>query len=81
MSNYPRSQDGYLQTGQANSYRVRGEGNNWWVEGTDNNNVWVDAEPGTRYETAHAAEEAAEELAAQKADDLASAAADVRARR
>ncbi len=53
----------------------------WGVEGTDNNNVWVDAEPGTRYETAHAAEEAAEELAAQKADDLASAAADVRARR
>ena len=61
-----RSQDRYLRTGQPNQYRVCGEGANWWVEGTDNNNVWVDAEPGFRYATAEAAREAAEMLASQK---------------
>ena len=58
-----RSQDSYLRTGNANEYRVRGERGDWWVEGTDNNRVWVDAEPSTRYRTKVEAIEAARELA------------------
>ncbi len=65
MSSYPRSQDQYLRTGKENEYRVRGERGNWWVEGTDNNRVWVDAEPGFRYPTKREAIEAARELASQ----------------
>lgn len=60
-----RSQDSYLRTGNANEYRVRGERGNWWVEGTDNNHVWVDAEPGFRHPTKAEATEAARELAGQ----------------
>lgn len=60
-----RSQDSYLRTGNANEYRVRGERGNWWVEGTDNNRVWVDAEPGSRYATKAEAISAARELASQ----------------
>jgi hypothetical protein len=57
-----RSQDQYMETGEPNSYRVRGERGNWWIEGTDNNNVWVDAEPGFRYRTKREAQEAADTL-------------------
>lgn len=39
-----RSQDRYMRTGQANACRVRGERGNWWVEVTDNNSAWSDAE-------------------------------------
>lgn len=60
-----RSQDSYLRTGNANEYRVRGERGNWWVEVTDNNCVWVDAEPSTRYRTKAEAIEAASEIASQ----------------
>ena len=63
--NMNRSQDRYLRTGNANEYRVRGQRGNWWVEGTDNNQVWVDAEPGFRYRTKAKAVEAARELAVQ----------------
>ena len=64
-----RSQDSYLQTGPANALRVRGENDNWWIEGTDNNNVWVDAEPGTRYRTQDEAEDAMENLAASRREE------------
>lgn len=60
-----RSQDRYLRTGNANEYRVRGQRGNWWVEGTDNNRVWVEATPGFRYTTKREAIEAARELASQ----------------
>lgn len=58
--NTERSQDRYLRTGQANQYRVRGCEGQWYVESTDNNNVWVAAEPGTRdyFLKQHAAESA-----------------------
>lgn len=64
-----RSQDSYLQTATANSLRVRGEGDNWWIEGTDKNNVWVDAEPGFRYSTQDEAEEAMENLVASRREE------------
>jgi hypothetical protein len=67
MSTTSRSQDSYMKTGSPNQFRVRGQRGDWWVEGTDNNNVWVDAEqPGTRYRTKAEAQEAARSLAAQK---------------
>ena len=65
-SQITRSQDRYLRTGQPNQFRVRGENENWWVEGTDNNNVWVDAEPGNRYASKADAMDAALDLAAMK---------------
>jgi hypothetical protein len=65
MSSYPRSQDSYLRTGPENSFRVRGGGGVWWVESTDNNGVWVDAEPGFRYADSDEATEAAEFLASE----------------
>ena len=58
------TRDSYLRTGNANEYRVRGELGNWWVEGTDANHVWVDAESDTRYPTKSDAISAARELAA-----------------
>lgn len=64
-----RSQDSYLRTGPDNSLRVRGEGNNWWIEGTDNNGVWVDAEPSRRYPTADEAAAAMEELAKSRHEE------------
>lgn len=67
MSNQ-HSQDSYLRTGNANSIRVRGEGSNWWIEGTDNNNVWVDVDPSVRYSTQDDAEEAMETLAEFRRD-------------
>jgi hypothetical protein len=57
------SQDRYLRTGEAKTYRVRGDRGNWWVEGTDSNRVWVDAEPGTRCRTQAEAIQAALEFA------------------
>ena len=60
-----RSQDRYMTTGQVREYRVRGERGNWWVEGTDNNSVWVDAEPGFRYPNKREAMQAARNLAVE----------------
>ena len=60
-----RSQDRYMLTGNANEYRVRGERGNWRVEGTDNNRVWVNAEPGFRCATKAEAVSVARELASQ----------------
>jgi len=56
----------YIQTGNANEFRVRGQRGNWWVEGTDNNQVWVDAEPGARFATKREAMDAARDWAEQR---------------
>lgn len=57
------SQERYLRTGRPNSFRVRGERGNWWVESTDNNNVWLDAEGGVYYRAKREAIDALRELA------------------
>lgn len=51
-----------IQTGEPGQFRVRGQDDNWWVEGTDRNGVWVDAEPEFRYITKEEAENAKKEL-------------------
>lgn len=57
----------YLQTGNPNELRVRGSGSNWWIEVTDNNNVWVAAEPSSfRYASKMEALDVAQELATLK---------------
>jgi len=51
-------------TGPKNSYKVKTNlAGDWTVLSTDNNGVWVIAEPGQRYETKEEAIEAAEGLA------------------
>ena len=61
----------YTTTGPANSFRVIKKGNgDWEVQGTDNNNVWVSADPGATYETQEAAEEAAEAWAENRGGEL-----------
>lgn len=51
----------YLATGPSNSFRVTDNRDGTWsVEGTDNNGVWVDADPGATYESQDEAEKAAE---------------------
>lgn len=51
-------------TGPKNSYKVKTNlAGEWTVLATDNNGVWVVAEPGTSYESKEAAVEAAEGLA------------------
>ena len=52
-----------MQTGRIPGlYRVRGQRGRWWVEGTDSNCVWLEAEPGTHYRTQREAYNAARDM-------------------
>ena len=48
------------ETGEQGQFRIAGDAGEWFIEGTDNNGVWVAAEPGVEFEALELAEEALE---------------------
>ena len=52
-----------IDTGAANTYRVICDFGEWKVQGTDNNGVWQNCDPGASYADQDEAEAAAKEWA------------------
>ena len=48
------------ETGEQGQFRIAGESGEWFIEATDNNGVWIAAEPGVKYDTEDEAAEALE---------------------
>lgn len=55
-----------IPTGEQNQFRVICDLGEWKVQGTDNNGVWQNCDPGATYEDEDEAESAAEEWAANR---------------